>query len=55
MSRKLKFKTRSDLEIDCQTIEHCIIEVQLKKQNILVCSGYRAPGQNPSTFFTGIR
>ena len=50
VSRKLKFKTRSDLEIDCQTIEHCIIEVQLKKQNVLVCSGYRAPGQNPTTF-----
>ena len=50
VSKKLKFKTRSDLEIDCQTIEHCIIEVQLKKQNVLVCSGYRAPGQNPTNF-----
>ena len=50
VSKKLRFKTRQDLEIDCQTIEHCIIEVQLKKQNVLICSGYRAPGQNPTKF-----
>ena len=50
VSKKLKFKTRSDLEIDCQTIEHCIVEVKLKKQNVLVCSRYRAPGQSPTEF-----
>ena len=50
ISKKLKFKTRSDLEIDCQTIEHCIIEIQLKKQNVLICSGYRAPSQSPTKF-----
>ena len=50
VSKKLPFKTRQDLEIDCETLEHCIIEVQLRKQNVLICSGYRAPGQNPNKF-----
>ena len=50
ISKKLKFKTRADLEIDCQTIEHCIIEVQLKRQNVLLFSGYRAPSQSPTKF-----
>ena len=50
MSKKLRFKSRQDLEIECDTIEHCIIELQLRKQNVLICSGYRAPGQKPGKF-----
>ena len=50
VSKKLRFKSRQDLEIECDTIEHCIIELQLRKQNVLICSGYRAPSQNPSKF-----
>ena len=32
--------------------EHCIIELQLKRQKLIVCSGYRAPGNSPSEFLT---
>ena len=50
VSKKLRFKSRQDLEIECDTIEHCIIELQLRKRKVLICSAYRAPGQNPSKF-----
>ena len=50
VSNKLRFKSRQDLEIECDTIEHCIIELQLKKGKVLICSAYRAPGQNPNNF-----
>ena len=50
VSNKIRFKARQDLEIKCDTIEHCIIELQLRKGKLLICSAYRAPGQNPSKF-----
>ena len=50
VSKKLQFKSRQDLEIECDTIEHCIIELQLRKQNVLICSEYMANGQNPGKF-----
>ena len=42
VSKKLRFKSRQDLEIECDTIEHCIIELQLRKRKVLICSAYRA-------------
>ena len=50
VSNNLKHKPRPDLEIDLETLEHCIIELILKSEKLLVCSGYRPPGQNPSKF-----
>ena len=47
---KLRYKPRLDLELNCETLEHCIIEVKLKKHNLLICSGYRAPGHNLTKF-----
>ena len=46
ISNNLKYKARPDLEIESDTVEHCIVELKLKKEKMLMCSGYRAPGQN---------
>ena len=32
------------------SFEFCLIEVKLKHENILLCSGYRAPNTNPNEF-----
>ena len=37
--------------VDC-SFEYCIIEVKLKHENIMVCSGYRAPNTNPASFLS---
>ena len=50
ISDKLRYKQRPDLEIETDTIEHCIVELKLKNKNMLMCSGYRVPGQNPGKF-----
>ena len=50
ISDKLRYKQRPDLEIETDTIEHCIVELKLKRENMLMCSGYRVPGQNPGKF-----
>ena len=50
ISDKLRYKQRPDLEIETDTIEHCIVELKLKNENMLMCSGYRALGQNPGKF-----
>ena len=52
VSDKLKYKERSDLYmVDC-SFKYCIIEVKLKHENVLSCSGYRAPNTNPACFLT---
>ena len=50
MFNKLRYKPRLDLELNCEMLEHCVIEVKFKKQNLLICSGYRAPGHNLTKF-----
>ena len=50
ISDNLTYKTRSDLEINTETIKRCIAELKLKTNRLLLCSGYRAPGNNPSKF-----
>ena len=37
-------------EIETDTIEHCIVELKLKNENMLMCGGYRVLGQNPGKF-----
>ena len=32
------------------SFEFCLIEVKLKHENVLLCSGYRAPNTNPNEF-----
>ena len=34
------------------SFEFCLIEVKLKHENVLLCSGYRAPNINPNEFLT---
>ena len=34
------------------SFDYCLIEVKLKHENILLCSGYRAPNTNPNIFPT---
>ena len=50
ISDKLRYKQRPDLGIETDTFEHCIVELKLKNKNMLMCSGYRALGQNPGKF-----
>ena len=50
ISDKLRYKQRPDSEIETDTIEHCIVELKLKNENMLMCSRYRALGQNPGKF-----
>ena len=50
ISDKLRYKQRPNLEIETDTIEHCIVELKLKNKNMLMCSRYRAPGKNPGKF-----
>ena len=52
VSNRLRYKHQHDLEQNCEMFEHCIIELQLKRQKLIVCSGYRAPGNSPSQFLT---
>ena len=52
VSDKLKYKERSDLYmVDC-SFEYCIIEVKLKHENVMLCSGYRVPNTNPASFLS---
>ena len=50
ISEKLKYKHRPDLELETDTIEHCVVELKLKNEKMLMCSRYRAPGHNPGKF-----
>ena len=50
ISDRIKYKSRPDLEVKTDTLEHCIVELKLKNEKLLMCSGYRAPGQNPDKF-----
>ena len=50
ISDRIKHKSRPDLEVKTETFEHCIVELKLKNKKMLMCSGYRAPGENPGKF-----
>ena len=50
VSDRLKYKERSDLYMNECSFEFCLIEVKLKHENVLLCSGYRAPNTNPNEF-----
>ena len=50
VSDGLKYKGRSDLYMNECSFEFCLIEVKLKHENVLLCSGYRAPNTNPNEF-----
>ena len=51
VSDRLKYKERSDLYMNECSFEFCLIEVKLKHENVLLCSGSRAPNTNPNEFF----
>ena len=50
ISENLNYKLRPDLETSSQVFEHCIIEVKLKTEKIICCSGYRAPNTDTEVF-----
>ena len=50
ISNRLRYKHRRDLEQNLTTFEHCIIEIELKNQKLIVGSGYRAPGNSQVQF-----
>ena len=52
VSDRLNYKERPDLYITDCSFEYCIVEVKLKHENVLLCSGYRAPNTNPASFLT---
>ena len=50
ISENLNYKLHPDLEISSQVYEHCIIEVKLKTEKIICCSGYHAPNTDTEVF-----
>ena len=52
VNKKLKYKERSDLYMVECSFEHCIIEVKLKHENLMVCSGYIVPNTNHAIFLS---
>ena len=50
ISENLNYKPRPDLELSSEVFEHCIVEVKLKTENIICCSGYRAPNTDVELF-----
>ena len=49
VSKYLKYRRRSDWEIQCET-ENCMIEVHTGKTNIVICSVYRPPNTDTNDF-----
>ena len=50
ISENLNYKPRPDLELSSEVYEHCLVEVKLKTENIICCSGYRAPNTDTALF-----
>ena len=50
ISENLNYKLCPDLEISSEVYKHCIVEVKLKTENIVCCSGYRAPNTDIEVF-----
>ena len=50
ISENLNYKPCPDLELSSEVFEHCIVEVKLKTENIICCSGYRAPNTDVELF-----
>ena len=52
VNKRLTFRPRPDLHINNTNFEHCVVEINLKKHNLLVGSVYRAPNCNQQDFLT---
>ena len=55
VSNRLTFRPRPDLHKNDTNFEHCIVEIKLKKHNLLVGSVYRAPNCNQQDFLTAYK
>ena len=51
----LTYRPRPDLQKDCANFENCVVEIKLKKHNLLVGSIYRAPNCNQLEFLTAYK
>ena len=47
---KLRSRIRTDLKVEIELLEHCIIELKTDTRNVLVVSGYRPPNCNVRAF-----
>ena len=47
---KLRSRIRTDLKVETEILEHCIIELKTDTRNVLVVSGYRPPNYNVRAF-----
>ena len=52
VNNRLTFRPRPDLHKNDSNFEHCVVEIKLKKHNLLVGSVYRAPNCNQHDFLT---
>ena len=50
ISENVNYRVRPDLEVNSLIFEHCIIEVKLKSEKLLCCSGYQAPNTDTCEF-----
>ena len=49
-NNKLRSRIQTDLKVETDLFEHCIIELKTDTRNVLVVSGYRPPNCNVRTF-----
>ena len=49
---KLQSRERNDLLVETSFLEHCVVELQTDKRNILLVSAYRPPNTKARTFLT---
>ena len=49
-NNNLRSRCRSDLKVETEFLEHCIIELKTDTRNVLVVSGYRPPNCNIRAF-----
>ena len=50
ISENLNYRHSSDLECSTNIFEYCVVELKLKRENILCCSGYHAPNTDVRSF-----
>ena len=50
ISKNIKYRVRTDIELDDITCENCFVELKLDSGNIVVGSIYRPPNTNNKDF-----
>ena len=52
VSDRLRSRDRSDLIVETEYLEHCVVELKTDNKNILLVSAYRSPNTNAKVFLS---